>query len=180
MQNYSPSNWYWIVGGSTTQVYSSAAAAYVPITDATYETWLAAGNSPTKIDNETDLGGVFAAAGCPQCWYKNAAQVAAAAALAAGLALTSTGTPALNGTYALSPTSLTQIAEVREDLLANGGTFSEGGASFVWADSAGSTHTFNPTNFAAFAAAVAKYVEAVEEYADTGTGSIPSNAVTIP
>ena len=46
---YTPSNHYWIVAASTTQVYSSAAAAYVNIDDATYESWLAAGGTPTKI-----------------------------------------------------------------------------------------------------------------------------------
>ena len=46
---YNASNHYWIVGGSTTQVYSSASASYVAVADATYVAWLAAGNLPTKI-----------------------------------------------------------------------------------------------------------------------------------
>lgn len=49
MPNYNPSNWYWIVDGSTSQVYSSASDSYVATTDSTYEAWLAAGNVPTKI-----------------------------------------------------------------------------------------------------------------------------------
>lgn len=49
MSNYNPKSWYWIVAGSTEQVYSSASSSYVPVTDAIYETWLAAGNIPTKI-----------------------------------------------------------------------------------------------------------------------------------
>jgi len=47
MNNYNPSNWYWAVGGSASQVWASAAAAYVPTCDATYAAWLAAGNAPT-------------------------------------------------------------------------------------------------------------------------------------
>jgi hypothetical protein len=58
--NYTPANWYWVVGGSTTQVWSSARAAYVPLSDATYTAWLARGFSPTKIDSEASLAGVFA------------------------------------------------------------------------------------------------------------------------
>ena len=49
MSNYNVQNWYWIVAGSTTQVYSSAAAAYVSVSDAIYLSWLAAGGVPTKI-----------------------------------------------------------------------------------------------------------------------------------
>ena len=57
---YTPSNWYWVVAGSTTQVYSSAASDYVPVADATYVAWLAAGNRPSTIASETELGEVLA------------------------------------------------------------------------------------------------------------------------
>lgn len=52
--NYSA--WYWIVAGSTTQVYFSAAVAYVAVSDATYVAWLAVpGNIPAQIAVEQDL-----------------------------------------------------------------------------------------------------------------------------
>lgn len=57
--SFNPSNWYWIVAASTTQVYSSAAVAYVPVAEATYVAWLAAGNVPTKIAVEQDLWDVL-------------------------------------------------------------------------------------------------------------------------
>lgn len=60
--SYTPSSWYWIVGESKTQVYSSAQAAYVAVTDKTYAAWLAAGNLPTNIDTEADLWSVLATA----------------------------------------------------------------------------------------------------------------------
>lgn len=47
---YDVTNWYWLVGdGPAGQVYSSAAGAYVQMTDVTYVAWLAAGNTPVKI-----------------------------------------------------------------------------------------------------------------------------------
>ncbi len=55
-----PSNWYWIVAGSVTQVYSSAAGDYVPVSNPSYLAWLAAGKIPTKIDSEVNLGAVLA------------------------------------------------------------------------------------------------------------------------
>jgi hypothetical protein len=59
--NFTPANWYWIVGGSVTQVYSSAVGDFVAVSNPTYQTWLAAGNPPTTIDTEELLGGVLAA-----------------------------------------------------------------------------------------------------------------------
>jgi hypothetical protein len=57
---FRPRNWYWIVNGSTTQVYSSAVGNYVPVGNATYLAWLADGNTPSLIDTETNLGEVLA------------------------------------------------------------------------------------------------------------------------
>lgn len=49
-------NWYWIVAGSTTQVYSSAAVAYVPVTDPIYLAWISNSlNKPLSIAVEQDL-----------------------------------------------------------------------------------------------------------------------------
>lgn len=60
---YNPSNWYWVVAGSTSQVYSSAAVAYVAPTDPIYLAWLAKGNKPTRIAVEQDLFDLLFAAG---------------------------------------------------------------------------------------------------------------------
>lgn len=49
MMQYNPSNWYWLVAGSTTQVYSSASNTYVSVSDTTYEAWVASGGVATKI-----------------------------------------------------------------------------------------------------------------------------------
>jgi hypothetical protein len=51
---YDPKNWYWAVAGNPTQVYSSASAGYVPLTDPTYQSWLQ-NNQPTFIDSEASL-----------------------------------------------------------------------------------------------------------------------------
>jgi hypothetical protein len=56
---FNPRNWYWIVNGSTTHVYSSKVGDYVPVDDANYVAWLD-DNAPTRIDTEASLGGVLA------------------------------------------------------------------------------------------------------------------------
>lgn len=63
MSTYRPADWYWIVAGSTTQVYSSARIAYMPVTDITYTSWLASGNRATRIATEQDLWDVLDADG---------------------------------------------------------------------------------------------------------------------
>jgi hypothetical protein len=57
---FRPRNWYWIVNGSTTQVYSSAVGNYVPVDNAAYVAWLADDHVATRIDTEASLGEVLA------------------------------------------------------------------------------------------------------------------------
>jgi len=53
-------DWYWIVAGSMTQVYSSKVSDYVPVNNTAYTRWLAAGNVATRINSEADLGDLLA------------------------------------------------------------------------------------------------------------------------
>lgn len=48
-------NWYWAVGGSTTEVYSSASNTYVAVTDAAFVAWLRNNPRATPIANEAEL-----------------------------------------------------------------------------------------------------------------------------
>ena len=61
MMIYRARDWYWIVAGSTTQVFSSSRAGYVGVADAAYVAWLAAGNIPSKIADEPKLWAVLGA-----------------------------------------------------------------------------------------------------------------------
>ena len=60
MKSYDPKNWYWIVAGSATQVFSSASGSYVPVSDPTYVAWAEDGTRPTNIVSEDELGEVLA------------------------------------------------------------------------------------------------------------------------
>lgn len=59
-------NWYWIVNGSTTQVFSSKTKGYVSVNDSTYKAWLAKGGRPTEIKNEAELFEMLAEK-APEC-----------------------------------------------------------------------------------------------------------------
>lgn len=60
MSTFEPAAWYWMVGGSTTQVYSSSTSDYVALGSSVYQQWIAAGNRATVISDEISLGQVLA------------------------------------------------------------------------------------------------------------------------
>jgi hypothetical protein len=155
--------WYWIPSGNTTQAWSSASQSYVALTDATYEAWLAAGNSPTHIAT-TDLPAIQA-------------QVA----MASGIAITSAGTPGLDAVYDVSQAAQQNIASVIDYIEVNA-TFPGPSETLAWSDMTAGFHTFNdvPT-FKAFATSVANFAAAVIIYGDSKgeVGSIPTPSASI-
>ena len=104
------------------------------------------------------------------------------ALLAGGITLTSTGTPALNGTYSTTPTAMVNTAGIATSI-ANGLGLPGGGATFNYRDSSGAAHAFDAAHFLPFAAAVRDFVyhcdEAMATIAAGGTATFPSNQVTI-
>jgi hypothetical protein len=105
-----------------------------------------------------------------------------AAALAAGLELTSTGTPTLNATYAMDPVSTAQIFQI--GLYASQfGDFPSGGATQPYPDVTGAQHVFSVAQFIAFLKVVAPLVSALETQAGImaqgGTPVWSSQAATI-
>jgi hypothetical protein len=111
------------------------------------------------------------------------AQQAYNAALAAGIAITSTGTSSLNGTYACDKGTQQNIV-AEQVYISNEGTFTNGGTTMAWPDVSGTYHTFpSTTEFTAFAKAVAQYVQALATALAVvrggGSWSAPSNAYTI-
>lgn len=102
--------------------------------------------------------------------------------LAEGLALTSTGAPALNGTYALDATSTAQIFQI--GLYASQfATFPSGSASQPYPDTSGAPHVFSVAEFIAFLKAVAPLVSGLTTQAGImaqgGVPNWPSQSATI-
>jgi len=46
---------FWFVAGATTQVWSSAQVAYVPVDDPAYQAWLEAGHETIEVVSEDEL-----------------------------------------------------------------------------------------------------------------------------
>jgi hypothetical protein len=103
----------------------------------------------------------------------------AQAALTAGLAVNSTSTPALNGTYAIDPTSQMKINSVALYVAVNQ-KFPGGATSYPWLTMSGTASTFpSIAEFDAFATAVADYVAQLDMIIATGAGTLPASSVTI-
>jgi hypothetical protein len=106
----------------------------------------------------------------------------ASAALSAGLQITSTSTPSLNGTYGLDQSAQNNVNATVTYILLNG-TFPGGGTTMPWVDQNNEPHLWpNVTMFKSFATAYADFVAAVSLYqlSNGAAGAIPSNQVTIP
>lgn len=138
-----------------------------------YQAWVAAGN--TAI-----------AASTPTPAQQAAAQGAAdlAAKLAAGLAITSTGTPALDGTYGIEPTTQSQVQAVALYCNTNS-RFPASLSALPWQDLSGAQHDFpSCSEFIAFATAEADYVTKVNLQAQAEaagqTPSWPAASAAIP
>ena len=108
---------------------------------------------------------------------------AIAAALAAGIVITSTGNQALNGTYPIDPATQVKLNSAITYIMLNSAFPPASASSMVWYDVSGNAHTFTSVaQFKAFATAFADFVAHVDIYASSGgqAGSIPVNTITIP
>ena len=103
----------------------------------------------------------------------------AQAAIGAGLAITSTGTPALSATYPVDAASQDHMVAEMTALLAVG-TFADGTASVVWPDITGAPHTFNAAEFKALALAAGAYVAALFKVINGTLTALPAASATIP
>jgi hypothetical protein len=96
-----------------------------------------------------------------------------AAALAAGCQIVSTGTPALNGTYAADAETLLNLVGVETSLTAGQG-FPPGGATTIaWFDASGAPHTFTAAAFTNFADAMRDFCFALDN------ATLPTQPATI-
>jgi hypothetical protein len=167
---YNPANWYWVVGGTASQVWSSARLQFVSSTDATYQAWLAAGNMATAIDSVADLGMVMQIQVVPLLQ-------------STGVQLQSTGTPAMNGVYAVDPVSIGQAAAIAADLANNDG-LPGGGTTFTYTDALGLHGPLTQVNFLNAYKALKNFIYECGQTLATnlagGQAALPSQPVAIP
>lgn len=106
-----------------------------------------------------------------------------ASALAAGISITSAGTPALNAVYATTTQAQNNVAGIAAGI-ASGQGLPHGAATINWPDAAGGLHAFTSAQFMAFADALRNYVYDLGVAEATlgagGTAAWPSASATIP
>lgn len=107
----------------------------------------------------------------------------AGAAIAAGVIITSTATPSLNGIYAIDPVTQIKLNSGITYIMVTGAFPPASALSMPWYDTDGAAHIFTKvSDFKNFATALADFIAHVDIYASSGglTGSIPSDTITIP
>jgi hypothetical protein len=106
-----------------------------------------------------------------------------AKAMIAGLAITSTSKPALNGIYDVSAASQAHFSAEMIALLNIGGqTFADGTTSVEWPDMASPPvkHTFSAVEFKAFGLAVGAYTAALYKCVNGTLATLPAASAAIP
>jgi len=96
-----------------------------------------------------------------------------------GIAITSTGSTSLNGTYATNAAAQSNLLAIQVYLQANG-KFPGSSGSLLWLDANNNPHTFTSTGqFTEFASAIADYVADLTLISMTGSGTLPPSTTTI-
>ena len=104
----------------------------------------------------------------------------AATLLAGTLQVTSTSTPALDGSYAIDATTQDHISAEMLCIQVTG-KFADGTTSVAWQDAEEAVHTFPSTaSFQSFALAVAGFVAAAYKVISGVSTTLPVASVTIP
>lgn len=98
--------------------------------------------------------------------------------LASGLEIVSTGTPALNGVYAVNQLSQSDIIAIETSLNAGKG-FPGGAVSLNYPDSVGALHQFSEANFTDFATAVRDFVYACRSVIAGQSTTLPPTSIRI-
>ena len=125
-----------------------------------YQAWMAAGNTPQPAP-PLSAAAVYAQK------------------IASGLALTSTGTPTLNATYAIDDTTAVSIDGIYAGIRGGDG-LPGGGLTFNYPDITGAMHAFDAITFPAFAKAVRDYRYALAQAVTQQNPTWPAATATIP
>jgi hypothetical protein len=129
-------------------VIRAADGTHVPVGQPTndsvwYAQWLAAGNVPDPVS------------------AVSVAQQDYAATLNAGVVITCASTPAINGTYSISDSAISNIQAQQISILTKN-QFTNGQTARPWIDASGTIHIFpNTALFTEFAVAIGQYVDAL-------------------
>ena len=125
----------------------------------------------------TYIDGVFAAPPPPP--PPTLAQQAATL-MANGLTITSTATPALNGTYGADDGSTANISAIVTGLVAGQGFPPTGATTFLYQELSGIPHEFGETDFTNLATAIRNFVYVCKAVINGGLTDLPANTATIP
>lgn len=156
---------------------------YVQFTDATETTVRAVFADPQDATTYPNQAAIDSTDVRYQAFVNPASTPAgkAAAAMAEGLTIACTSTPAINGVYAVDQDAQMRINAIETAILKNGAFPGSNGSQMAYPKIDGALVVFPSTAlFSEFATAVANYVADLDLYAVGASGaSLPSPSVTI-
>jgi len=100
--------------------------------------------------------------------------------LTTGLSVTSTATPALNGTYACQGWALEAMQAEMDSLTRNSGVFVDGSTTVNWPDKTGAGHAFSVAQYGTLINAINQFVVQCFQYSEGVATTAPSGQATIP
>ena len=145
------------------------------VSDQTFQTY-GLGTPPSGKTLGSDVTGQPIWVDLPPAPPPTNSQVAAAM-LATGIAIVSTGNPSLNGTYPCDALSSSQEGSLLAALTA-GLEFPNG--VVVRVDTSGNPHGFPPTDFKNYCQAKMTFQQQLNTIVGTGSGAFPAQPTTIP
>lgn len=181
---------YWFVGDDQANVWGSRLQTVVPIDDGDYDLWKSAGNVTMTTPSYSTLYGYLLSA-APDLAETVKSDFAADLspqqifdiAIANGCQVESTGTPSINGTYAIDQASLLNVIALALGIVA-GDDFPGGATTYDYPDITGNMVTFSSTTlFLDFALALRDYVAALihtfNVLQNSGSATWPTLPMTI-
>lgn len=169
MTIYVATDWYWLVAGDETRVWSSGRGTYVPADDLDYAAWREAGRAATRIATEQDLTDVLAVYGM------RGPHVDLVAYAADARWRRETGGITIDGLHiATDDRSKLLIAGARIQAEADPAW------STVWTAADGTRHPVTAAHVIAISAAVLAHVDAGFRIYDQVLAGIASGTITTP
>ena len=171
-RQYDGSNWYWSVNGDPENVFSSASASVVPVSDPNYQAWIADpafDTGPSRIASFNELYDVLVtqapavAAQVGLSWHDAGyltPDQSYAVLLTHGLEIESTGSPSINGLYAVDDASRSAIGQL-DQYYQKFGKFPSGGSTVIVIGPDDAHHEVSETDLANIGEVIGAYAYGV-------------------
>jgi len=167
--------------GAIVQWQDTSVFSYAPAPTGTATLVVTAAQWDTQGTAQYVSGGALVAGTAPVIASVLTLAQQATTLINSGIIITSTGTPALNGTYSTNATAQQNVANIASYISINGKFPGISATTLTYSDISGNPHVFpSTTEFLAFYTAAGDFITDCQTIIMTNAGTLPSNQATIP